>query len=34
MAADVGVDMKILKVVDGHLKDLKDEVGPSGDLPG
>ena len=34
LAAKVGVDMKIAKVVDEHLKAVKETRGPSGDLPG
>jgi 3-hydroxyisobutyrate dehydrogenase-like beta-hydroxyacid dehydrogenase len=34
LASEVGVDMKAVKVVDEHLKLLKETVGPSGDLPG
>ncbi|KAI5841173.1 NAD binding domain of 6-phosphogluconate dehydrogenase-domain-containing protein [Morchella snyderi] len=33
LAAKVGVDMQVLKVLDGHLKDLKEETGPKADLP-
>ncbi|KAL7267156.1 hypothetical protein RUND412_010270 [Rhizina undulata] len=33
-AAEVGVDMKITKVVRNHLLDLKSEAGPTGDMPG
>lgn len=34
LAEEVGVDLKIVKVVRAHLDDLRAEAGPTGDLPG
>lgn len=34
LADGVGVDMKVLRVVDEHLKIVKKEMGEKGDLPG
>jgi 3-hydroxyisobutyrate dehydrogenase-like beta-hydroxyacid dehydrogenase len=33
LAESVGVDLKIAKVADEHLKVVKEVVGPKGDLP-
>jgi len=34
LAEEVGVDLKMVKVVRAHLEELRAEAGPTGDLPG